>query len=66
VYRLTLSRHSLTATHTEGWPNDQFALEENATAGVFVAKIDPDLADARAAFVTGQCIFVDGGKSLPG
>ena len=28
VYRLTLSRHSLTAVHTEGWPNDQFALEE--------------------------------------
>lgn len=28
VYRLTLSRHSLTAVHTEGWPRDQFALEE--------------------------------------
>jgi hypothetical protein len=28
VYRLTLSRHSLTAVHTEGWPSDQFALQE--------------------------------------
>jgi hypothetical protein len=28
VYRLTLSRHSLTAVHTEGWPSDQFAMEE--------------------------------------
>jgi hypothetical protein len=28
VYRLTLSRHSLTAAHTEGWPSDQFSLEE--------------------------------------
>jgi hypothetical protein len=28
VYRLSLSRHSLTAVHTEGWPRDQFGLQE--------------------------------------
>ena len=28
VFRLTLSRNELAAVHTEGWPTDQFALEE--------------------------------------
>jgi hypothetical protein len=28
VYRLSLSRHALTAVHTQGWPHDQFGLQE--------------------------------------